>query len=207
MKYRIAFFAALLLICLSGCETLNSEEDYSSYPNALIIKPAQESRVNAGLLTKEGTVLYSFGSAFVGGGIADPNEGSSHRCHFYRESFMNAPNGPETEPIVYIEGFRHAGTDYTKPGQLIDRIYLLGLDESLGLGENLDIPLNQGKYEGGNKLIKDVRIDHYQFETDITTFLGEKNKEAKIDIVITSMAGDILIIHFANAAIRNDGYV
>ena len=119
---------------------------------------------------------------------------------------MNAPNGPETEPIVYIEGFRHAGTDYTKPGQLIDRIYLLGLDESLGLGENLDIPLNQGKYEGGNKLIKDVRIDHYQFETDITTFLGEKNKEAKIDIVITSMAGDILIIHFANAAIRNDGY-
>lgn len=56
-------------------------------------------------------------------------------------------------------------------------------------------------------MIKDVRIDHYQFETDITTFLGEKNKEAKIDIVITSMAGDILIIHFANAAIRNDGYV
>ena len=204
MKYKIAFFAALLLICLSGCETLNSEEDYSSYPNALIIKPAQDSKVNACLLTKEGTVLYPFGSAFGGGGIGD--KGSFFRYQFYRENYTNAPDWLETEPIVYIGGFRHAETDYTKPGQTIDRICLLGLDESLGLGENLDIPLNQGKYEGGNKLIKDVRIDHYQFETDITTFLGEKNKEAKIDIVITSMAGDILIIHFANAAIRNDGY-
>lgn len=199
MKYSIAFFAALLLVCLTGCESHNFEEEDVSYPNALIIKPAKPSRVDASLLTKEGTVLYPIGSAFGGGGVYPP-DWESHRYRFYRERYSESPDWLEVEPIIAIDDTEYYGISYTEVGQRIDRIYLSGLDESLGLGSSLLIPMSQGKYEGENGLIKEVQIKSYELPS-IT------DNKANIHIVITSMAGDIIIIHFANAVILNDGYV
>ncbi len=58
--------------------------------------------------------------------------------------------------------------------------------------------MKQGKYQGENRLIKEVQIKSYQLPS-------LANDKAVIEIVITSMAGDSIIIHFANADILNDG--
>ena len=85
-------------------------------------------------------------------------------------------------------------------------IYINGLDEMLGLGTNLVIPMNQGKYEGGNDLIQDVQIQSYKFATYINKN-GDQNRDADIRILITSKAGDELLIRFMNDVTPRDGYV
>lgn len=197
MKYHIAFFAVVLLVCLTGCEILNADEEAVSYPNALIIKPADPSRIDARLLTEEGTLLYPIESAFGGGGVYPP-EWESHRIRFYREKYSKTPDWLEVEPVVAIDDTEYYGIEYTKPGQQIDRIYISGLDYALGLGSSLLIPMKQGKYQGENRLIKEVQIKSYQLPS-------LANDKAVIEIVIISMAGDSIIIHFANADILNDG--
>lgn len=56
----------------------------------------------------------------------------------------------------------------------------------------LTIQMNQDVYEVKNKLIREVRIIAYQFPSDINV------KDSNIDIDITSMAGYVISIHFAN---------
>lgn len=194
MKYNIFLFAALLLACLTGCETLNNDEETVSYPNAVIIKPANPSLVDAGLLTKDGTVIYPIGSAFGDGGFYVPDYISS-RCMFFGEKYTEWPlrldvaAALDVAPAFAIHAVEYFGVEYTKPGQQINEIVLAGIDNSLGLGYSLSIPMKQGKYEGKNSLIKDVRIDSYQRATitDDNTY---------IHIVITSNAGDVIILHF-----------
>lgn len=205
MRYKIALISSLLMgCCLMGCEKgVFGSDDANG--NALIVKPASATKADGGTFTKDGTLVYSIGSVFVGGGIADPSKGSSHRCHFYQEKFEKGPRWNEVEALVTIYGFRYTGVEYNLPGQYIDQIIIKGLDESLGFGVCLDIPMNQGKYEGGNKLIKDVQIKSYQFASYID-YEGHQNKDADINIVITSTDGDIITIRFANDVTPYDGY-
>lgn len=191
MKKMIILFFTLLLACLPGCGTLHVDEDGI---NALIVTPYRFSNSDGGNL------IYPIGSAFAGGSIL-PEKGSSHRCRFYRKNYSTGPDWFETEPLVAIEGFEHKDIEYTKPGQQIDRIYIYGLDDSLGLGTSLAIPMNQGKYEAGNPMIRNVKINAYQLSPDKNT------KGASIDIVITSMAGDVIQLRFRNEKIANDGYL
>lgn len=156
----------MLLACLAGCETLNNDEETVSYPNAIIIKLANPSLVDAGLLTKDGTVIYPIGSAFGGGGFYVPDY-ISHRCFFYKEKYTESPIRLDVAPAFAIYTIEYFGVEYTKPGQQIKEIGLAGIDNSLGLGYSLRIPMKQGKYEGENSLIKDVRIDSYQLATNI----------------------------------------
>ena len=204
MNYRITLFIALLSLTLTACENIGFEIG-ETRDNALTVKPAVGTRVDKGVQAKNGSLVYSIGSVFVGGGIADPSLGSSHRCHFYQEKFTTGPRWNEVEALVEIHGFRHNGVDYTKPGQYIDQILINGLDESLGLGNPLYIPMNQGRYEGGNDLIKDVRIQSYQFATYINQ-TGDQNKDSDIRITITSKAGDTITIRFVNEVTPYDGY-
>lgn len=205
MRYKTVLISALLMgCCLTGCEKgVFGTDDVNG--NALVVKPASATKVEGGSFTKDGTLVYTIGSVFVGGGIADPSKGSSHRCHFYQEKFTEGPDWDEVEALVTIYGFRHKGIEYNLPGQYIDRIIVNGLDESLGFGTCLNIPMNQGKYEGGNEQIKDVQIKSYKFASYID-YEGHQNKDADINIVISSTAGDIITIRFANDVTPYDGY-
>lgn len=195
MRYKIALISILLVgCCLVGCERREFGIDYVDV-NALVVKPA--SKANA--------LVYTIGSVYVGGGTANPSEGSSHRSHFYHEKFADNPNRTGVEALVTIRGFRHNGVDYTLPGQFIDQILINGLDESLGLGSPLYIPMNQGKYEGGNEQIKDVQIKSYSFAS-YNEQEGHQNRDADINIVITSTAGDFITIRYANDLTPYDGY-
>lgn len=194
---HIILSSLLLVVCLSGCETYNINRGNR---NALVIKPAKQSMVDSKLLSKKGTMIISIGSAFMGGGIPDIKEGSAQYSHFYREKYPQGYNLGEAEPLAWIDGFFHNGVEYTKPGQQIDRICILGLDESLGLGSNLIIPMNQGKYENGHDLIKEVRINPYQLS-------AIDPEETDIDIVIISKAGDVINLTFANELTPFDGFI
>lgn len=203
MKIRIAAFAALMALLLSGCEKVNSDEN--AVKDALTIKPAALTKSDNGVKMQDGTVVYSIGSVFVGGGVADPSKGSTHRCHFYQEKFTEGPNWDEVAALVSIWGFRYTGVEYTQPGQYIDHIYINGIDESLGLGSYLSIPMEQGKYKGGNELISDVRIVSYQFSS-YNQAQGNLNSDANIHIVITTKAGDIITLLYQNGVTPYDGY-
>ena len=63
--------------------------------------------------------------------------------------------------------------------------------------------MEQGKYKGGNELIKDVQIKSYTFSSYSE---GQQNKDADINIVIISTTGDIITIHFADDITPVDGY-
>ena len=109
----------------------------------------------------------------------------------------------EVQELILITGFRYKGTEYTAPGQFIDEISIR-LDSSLGYGECLRIPMNQGKYEGGNELVKDVKINSYKFssyQSDHYTL----NDDARIDIRILLKDGNTIAILFAGKT-PYDGY-
>lgn len=199
MKYKLAFFAALLLVCLSSCETLNINKDNR---NALVIKPARHSNVDPGALTNEGTLYYSFGSLFFGG-LADYEKSSAPNCEIFHGAYTVCPRWDVEEPLVSISAVWYNDVEYTKPGQAIERICITGLDESLGLGSTICIPMKQGKYKGGNDLIRNVRINAYQYGWDIT-FPGDKIPKADIDIIITSKAGDVINIYFSGDTTPRD---
>ena len=147
---------------------------------------------------------YPIGSVFVGGGVADPTIGASHRCRFYSETFTEGPLWDKVREMIYINGFRYLGVEYTAPGQYIDHIAIYGLDPSLHYGEELNIPMNQGKYEGGCDLVKDVKINTYQFSTYQADHYT-KNDDARIDIRIEMKDGTIISILFAGVT-PYDGY-
>lgn len=96
-------------------------------------------------------------SAFVGGSIANPERGSSYRCHLYSDFYADGPSWDKVEAKVYISGFRYAGKSYKDNGDFIDNIIICNV-ASIG---DLEIPMNQGKYEGGNEYVSSVSIDEY----------------------------------------------
>ena len=194
MTHKISLLSVLLMgCCLMGCQ-MGEFGPEDAHGNALVVKPAN---------AKKGTLVYPIGSVFAGGAVAEPEKGSSHRSHFYREKFEKGPRWDKVEALVEIYGFHHNGIDYKEPGQVVDQIKINGLDESLGLGTSLNIPMEQGKYKGGNELIKDVRIKSYTFSSYSE---GHQNKDADINIVVTSKTGDIITIRFANDITPYDDY-
>lgn len=202
MKTHLYLFLLPILFISSGCK----HDDIHNYDkdHSLTIYPARTKSDN-GVHAEDGSIVYTIGSVFQGGGIVDPSKGSSHQCHFYKDKYTTGPKLNEVEALVEISGFHHIGVEYTKPGQIIDMILINGLDETLGLGTNLIIPMHQGKYEGGNELIQDVLIQSYKLATFINKN-GEQNKDADIRILITSKAGDVIIIRFMNDVTPSDGY-
>ena len=204
MKPGYAFLAAMLTVCLGGCGKDGPDKDFR---NALVVSTAssaQATRAGNGGASDGKTFVFPIGSVFVGGAIADPSMGSSHRCHFYTEKFTEGPRWDEVDALVTIYGFRYKGVEYTKPGQYIDSISILLPEEVRGLGTLIYIPMEQGQYKGGNESIRDVRINSYQFSTCYDYY--NLNKDADIDIVITTTAGDRISLVFKNDVTPYDGY-
>lgn len=194
MTHKLSLLSTLLMgCCLMGCG-MGEFGPEEANGNALTVKPAN---------AKNGTLVYPIGSVFTGGAEPEPEGISTHRSHFYREKFAIGPRWHEVEALVEIYGTHHNGIDYNEPGQIVDQIKINGLDESLGLGTSLNIPMQQGKYKGGNELIKNVQIKSYTFSSYSE---GHLNKDADINIVITLITGDIITIRFANDITPDDGY-
>ena len=181
---RIVLLAALAALVM-GCEKYTSDELESSgiYLNGKCVVP--------------------IGSTFMGGGIANPSKGSSHRCHMYEKYYEYGPNWDKVTSVVTIVGFRYTGIIYSAPGQYIDGI---GIDKDvLNLDTHLYIPLEQGKYKGGCEQVSAVWITNYDNGTVKDKITGEKNDDGKIDIAISLTDGRTLRIHY-RGKVPYDGY-
>ena len=80
---RILFLAALATMVMA-CEKYTSDKPESSgvYLNGRCVVP--------------------IGSTFMGGGVAEPSKGSSHRCHMYEYGYEKGPLREEaTSPHRY----------------------------------------------------------------------------------------------------------
>ena len=106
------------------------------------------------------------------------------------------------EALVEIYGFVYNGIDYTDHSLCIENIVINGLDEALGLGNNLSIKMNQGKYEGDNNLIKDVQINSYKLHPVDDEL---RKNDSDINIIITAISGVIITIRYSNAPVLWDG--
>lgn len=179
---RILFLAALAVLVMA-CEKYTSDKHESSgvYLNGRCVVP--------------------IGSTFMGGGVAQPSKGSSHRCHMYEYGYEKGPLWEEA--IVTILGFRHTGITYSKPGQFIDMIVIDG--SVLKLDAPLVIPLEQGVYQGGCEQVSSVRIQNYTSGTVKNITTGAMNDDGKIDMAISLTDGRTLRIHY-RGRIPYDGY-
>ena len=105
MKQNYILLAALMMACLCGCE--KGDPDHTGYKDALVVKTVQTSiptRSDNGMTPGNSTLVFPIRSVFVGGGVANPSKGSSHRCHFYTEKFTEGPNWDQVDALVTILG-------------------------------------------------------------------------------------------------------
>ena len=181
---RILFLAALAVLVMA-CEKYTSDNPESSgvYLNGRRVVP--------------------IGSTFMGGAIAEPSKGSSHRCHMYEYGYEKGPRWEEATSVVTIIGFRHTGITYSKPGQFIDMIVIDG--SVLKLDAPLVIPLEQGVYQGGCEQVSSVRIQNYTAGTVKDRMTGKMNDDGKIDMAISLTDGRMLRVHY-RGRIPYDGY-
>ena len=152
---------------------------------------SSDDHKSSGIYLNERRVV-SIGSVFMGGGTANPSKGSSHQCHIFENSYEYMPAGVPC--IVYINGFRYADVNYSKPGLYLEGVYI---DEAVLESDSpLSIRLNQGKYEGGCESVSAVDIINYDRGTVKTQSTGEMNDDGKIDILISLKGGRKLRIHY-----------
>lgn len=191
MRRVLMVFSGLLL--LVGCDKYAGSDELASISDG----PAS-SGIYVG-----GKCVVPIGSTFMGGGVADPNKGSSHRCQMYEQYFAQGPSWDEVASVVAISGFRYTGVTYSEPGQFIDYIGIGGA--ILSLDAPLRIPLEQGKYKGGCEQVSSVKITNYNPGTVKNRITGDMNDDGKIDIVISLKDGRTLLIHY-RGKILYDGY-
>ena len=151
---------------------------------------SSDNHKSSGIYLNERRVV-SIGSAFTGGSIASPRDGTSHRCRMFERA---SEYMPEESPVVFIHGFCYNGVTYSKPGQKLESIYIDGA--VLDSDTPLSVPLNQGKYEGGCESVSAVDIINYDRGTVKTQSTGEMNDDGKIDILISLKGGRKLRIHY-----------
>ena len=192
---KLVFILSVLAV-ISGCSKWLDPN--ASFKNALIIKPAASTKAVNGIQSPDGATIYTIGSAFNGGSVPMANR-LCKRYWFYQKQFEKYP-GHEESPLVFIEG-KGDSRDY-KDVECIFVIRISGIDESLGLGTLLVIPMEDGRYNGGNPLIKDVQIKSFKMSS-VTD--GVTNPDANINIVITTTTGAVLTISYVDAATLYDG--
>ncbi len=195
--FSLLSFALSFMVVFASCnEHLFWPDDEEGFLNQeLVIKNADGTSMK----TKNKLAIgnknsYPIGSAFWGGQGDAYDRGHSHWCHLLSESLTEYLGEQIVESLIIIDGFRYKGTEYTSTEQCINRM-LIRLDK-LGYGDVLEIPMNQGKYEGGSDLVKEVKINSYKFSTykeDNRT----PNEDGKIDIRILMKDGTKIAILFA----------
>ena len=184
--------AAALVVagCLVGCgkpQPATEETVLEPIENALTIQTAGETQA----------FVYPIGSVFQLGSIylnpnvgGEPGAGLSYK--FFRDTYTDYPKGGES-PIVEISGIQYTSVVYAEPWHWISSIVIYGLDESLNLGSYLTVPIAEGKYEGGNSLVQDARINSFQ------------NRD--FNIVITTTTGAVITILYSGKVLHDDNLI
>ncbi len=171
LKHLFSLFSILVLLgCLTNCSKFGNETNMIHVISA-----------------KYEQSFYKVGSAFIG--ASRMYEGLVMR--FFCDSFSSYSEGPENTPLLIIEQRIYISHHYDETltgDQIVERICINGLDESLGLGSTLDIPMHQGQYTGKNELVKTVQLGVFHMPESEDDYLS-------FQIMITTVKGDRINIH------------
>ena len=183
MRHKIAILSLLLSILPIGCRKHTDKEQEETVVNAVTVNLSATVSEDAS---------YPLGSAFITPAVIDAG-GSNWKCMFYRGSHSAQPDGND-DLVVEFTNYLPDKELNIRSRETISRINIYGLSSSLGLGEELSIPLNCGKYEGGNEIVNSVLLKTIVFgrimENDRVDTKGE------IDILITTKKGDEVKIFY-----------
>lgn len=171
-------FASLLFsVCILGCN--KSEETTITNSGGISIDDVQQEELK---------------SAFKGGGTVEPTEGDWSIFYIFSDYYPEYPS--RIKEKISIEGFYYTGKEYTDDKDAVERISLYDIP-SIG---NLIIPMNQGKYEGGNELVSSLTINEF-FEGRID-FYGENSiEDARVSISIVLKDNCRIDIRYVGSAL------
>ena len=125
-----------------------------------------------------------------------------HMEFYFYESFSEDGATRRRRAEVHLsqplpeEGLTLDIMDYDNLPQYIYEVDIWGLDESLGLGRNLRIPMERGEYKGGNDLIETVIIN--SFKTSTIAEDKVQRDDCNYNIYIKAKSGTIISIRFIN---------
>ena len=172
MKQIIPLFTAILLaFSLAACQK-SDPEGYTEQDNALVVNPANGTK----------PVIYPIESVFRRSN--DLSMWTSVRYSFYQKAYTSYPRFDK--PFVLLSGRVSKGEELTDSVRNLDTITLQGLLRwSVKIPGDLNIPLEEGEYKGGNDLITEVRIESFC--------------SPETHIVITTVEGDVLVIRYSGA--------
>lgn len=88
----------------------------------------------------------------------------------------------------------------------MDYINLIFPVQIAGLGNTLDIPMEQGKYKGESREVSAVKIIRYSLSTVENSVERKHNNDGEIEIVITLKDGRSLRIHYHGATPNDNVY-
>ena len=188
------FIAAFVAV---SCQKEQVTDIVTSHERALIIIPPDGPER-----------VYNIETVFQSGS----SSGSSLnlRYYFYKEHFdrlYNPVHTGEATPIVYISGpyeLKEGETldrlleiydDFVFP-RFVENIVINDLDESLGLGRELSIPMRDGVYRGGNNLIDYVKIN--SFVPSQTNHPVLPDQYSDMNIYIRCKSGTVISIRYIN---------
>ena len=190
MKKSLLGICIVLAIVSVSCN--KEKTDIATTHNcALVIRPPASREI-----------VYEIGSVFFGGATPNPWE-SSLRCSFYQEKYSTCPKDPNDyyqNSIVRVTGYMHKDVEYSDISQSIEGITIRKLDESLGLGPAINIPMEYGEYKGGNDLIEYVKINSFKYSNFETG-----DSDSNINIYIRAKSGLVISIRYINGETKRDG--
>ena len=174
IKYTVLI--AMAITVLVGCGKVDDTEAMKE--NALVIKKSENTDA----------LIVPIGRVAVGG---SQRNGTTHRCSFFKEEGGS--------PIVIIECVYEDYNYSMEPERKIEKIILNGLEEYLGLGNRIEIGMNQGRYEGSNAFINTVNIVSYRIGGYNDSRL--QGNQCDIEIIMTTKKGDTISIHYVKDAV------
>lgn len=173
---RSIIIIAVIQVSLSSCENglLSTESIEEEAISISLSGESLEKAIYISLSGESSVESYPLGSAC----LQEPNVVSTNYwLSIFKDTYTSYPDNIETVPMVVISGSTHTrymylphdafGVDWTpyfselNDPENIKQIRINNLDESLGLGNYLEITMKDGKYDGGNEKIKDVRLNSY----------------------------------------------
>ncbi len=185
----LSFAAAMMSV---SCEK-EQTDIVTSHERAIVIIPPDSPEI-----------VYNLGSSVKIGKLLTWRSYWLRVAIYDQELFDEAPSSMPLKAVVTLDG-----TYEFKEGEqledvdlkkVVDAIVIKGLDSSLGLGEILTIPLDDGEYKGENDLIDFVKINSYKLSTHSNgRWTADSNSD--INIFIRCKSGTVISIRYINGKV------
>ena len=182
----LCLFAALMAVSCNKEQT----DIRTKHERAVVILPKRSSEV---VFDLKAVTIFPY--------VSFEDREFGELFYFY-ESFPENRKDRHIRAEVFLlttlpkEGIISGIIDYDNLPQYIHEISIWSLDESLGLGRNLRIPMERGEYKGGNDLIETVIINSFKMPTSVDNEV--QLDDCNFNIYIKAKSGTIISIRYIN---------